>query len=101
MNQKTRRRDERTGSDDEHPDAINGRADDFHELSKIFHELLSCRKAHSLSILFVSGKTVATNSPPDESVRCADLWPAPSPIPIQRRKHRRPIGPSLQLGCRG
>jgi hypothetical protein len=40
MNQQTRCGDERTGGDDEHPDAINGRSDDFHELSKILHARL-------------------------------------------------------------
>jgi hypothetical protein len=37
MHQQTRCGHEATGSDDEHSDAIDRRADDFHELSKVFH----------------------------------------------------------------
>jgi hypothetical protein len=40
MHQETRCGDERAGGDDEYSDAIDRRADDFHELAKIFHERL-------------------------------------------------------------
>jgi hypothetical protein len=53
MNQKTRCGDERTGGDDEHADGVDSGANDFHELSKIFHEHLTCRKARCISMLFV------------------------------------------------
>jgi len=52
-NQETCRGDERTGSDNEHADAVDSRADDFHEPSKISHERLTCRKARRVSMLFV------------------------------------------------
>jgi hypothetical protein len=51
--QETRCRDERTCGDNEHADAVDSRADDFHEPSKIFHEYLTCRKARRVSMLFV------------------------------------------------
>ena len=54
MHEKARRGDDRPGGDDEHPDAIDSGADDFHELSKIFHERLTCRKARCVSILFAA-----------------------------------------------
>jgi hypothetical protein len=50
--EETCRGDERTGGDDEHADAIDSRADDFHELPKIFHESLSCRKNQRFTMLF-------------------------------------------------
>src|SRR4030095_12353614 len=51
--EETRCGDKRTGSNDEHPDTIDSRADDFHELSKILHERLSCPKTLGFSILFL------------------------------------------------
>jgi hypothetical protein len=52
-NQETCCGDKRAGSDNEHADAVDSGADDLHELSKIFHERLTCRKARRVSILFV------------------------------------------------
>jgi hypothetical protein len=52
MHQQARCGDERAGGDNEHPDAIHSRTDDLHELSKIFHERLTCRKARRFSTLF-------------------------------------------------
>src|SRR5262249_321767 len=59
-NQETRCGDERAGGDDEHPDAIDRRADDFHELAKIFHrpDFISLRT--TISILRLIGQNVAT-----------------------------------------
>jgi hypothetical protein len=37
MKQETHRGDDRSSSDDEDTDTIDSRADDLHELSKIFH----------------------------------------------------------------
>src|SRR4051794_20512078 len=54
-NQETCCSNDRTGSNNEHADTIDSRADDFHKLSKIFHEQLTCRKASCVSMLFVEG----------------------------------------------
>jgi hypothetical protein len=43
-NHETRRSDEGTSGDNKHPDAIHRRADEFHELAKIFHFQLYLRK---------------------------------------------------------
>jgi hypothetical protein len=51
--QETRSGHDCAGSDDENADAVDSRANHFHELSKIFHEHLTCRKARYVSMLFV------------------------------------------------
>jgi hypothetical protein len=52
--QETRGGHDCAGSDDEHADAVNSRANDFHEFTKVFHQDLSCRKARRVSMLFLS-----------------------------------------------